>query len=230
LGRFTISSISAFFACLLFTAIYPALASQLSEENQVFNIVKKMQAAFKEVEDYTCEVEQIFYQEGVEDQHYRFKYYFKKKKRIRIDFYYPYPTLSFFYTGGEKEVTAVPFRPMGLLKFRLSVDNPKIRTLTGQKIYQTDMAYFIEFLFENLKKVPQENDEFEEDTDQVNFWFQALDFIHGKKIERYRIFISKENWLPNRIERYTLEQKPIELSIIKNYTINTHLDDKLFIP
>ncbi|HSB05371.1 MAG TPA: hypothetical protein VLK23_09260 [Thermodesulfobacteriota bacterium] len=225
-----ISIISAFFACLLLTGMPPASASQPPVESRVFNLVVKMQAAFKEIEDYTCEVEQIFYQEGEEDQRYRFKYYFKKEKRIRVDFYYPYPTLSFFYTGGEKEVTAVPFRPMALLKFRLSVDNPKIRTLTGQKIDQTDMAYFIEFLFENLKKVPQKDDEYKEDRDQVTFWFQALDFINGEKIERYRIVISKDYWLPIRIERYTLEKKPIELSIIKNYTINTHLDGKLFVP
>jgi len=189
-----------------------------------------MQAAFEEVKDYTCEVELIFYQEDTEPQRYQFTYYFKKKKRIRIDFRYPYPTLSLFYSGRGEEVTAVPLRQVGILKFRLSLDNPRIQTVAGQKINQTDMGYFIEFLFENLKKVPQWEEAFEEDKDQVRFWFRALDYVRGKEIERYRISISKENWLPIRIERYTLEEKPLELTIIKNYTINTHLEDKLFIP
>ena len=119
---------------------------------------------------------------------------------------------------------------MGLLKFHLSIDNPKIQTLAGQKINQTDMGYFIDFLSENLREIPQEGEEFEEDGDQVKFWFRALDYIQGKKIERYRIFVAKKNWLPLRIERYSLEMKPLELTIIKNYTTNTHLEDKLFVP
>lgn len=222
--------IFTFFSCLLFTFATLSSAFRPSEENQIPNVVKKMQAAFEGVEDYTCEAELIFYQEGIEYQRYQFKYYFKKKKRIRVDFHSPYPTLSLFYTGRGEEVTAVPLRQVGLLKFRLSLDNPRIQTMAGQKINQTDMGYFIEFLFENLQKVPQGEDEFEEDKDQVRFWFRALDYVRGKEIEKYRIFISKENWLPVRIERYTLEEKPLELSIIKNYTINSHLEDKVFIP
>jgi len=189
-----------------------------------------MQAVFEGVGDYTCEVELIFYQEGSEDQRYRFKYYFKKEKRIRVDFYSPYPTLSLFYGSTGGEVVAVPLRQVGLIKFHFSPNNPKVQTIAGQQIDQTDMGYFIEFLSENAKKVPQEEDELEEDEDQVRFWFRALDYVRGKEIEKYRIFISKENWLPIRIERYTLDGKPLELSVIKNYTINTRLEDKLFIP
>ena len=217
-------------ACLILIMAFPLSASQPSEENRILTVVKKMEASFQEVEDYTCEVEQVFYRGGVEEQRYLFKYYFKKKKRIRVDFYYPYPTLSFFYNGGEEEVTVLPLRSFSLLRFHLSVNNPKIQTLAGQKINQTDMGYFIEFLSENLKKVPQGGEGFEEDGSQVRFWFQALDYIGGKNIERYRISISKETWLPVRIERHTLEEELIELRLIKNYAINTHLEDKLFHP
>ena len=217
-------------ACLILIMAFPLSASQPSEENRILTVVKKMEASFQEVEDYTCEVEQVFYRGGVEEQRYLFKYYFKKKKRIRVDFYYPYPTLSFFYNGGEEEVTVLPLRSFSLLRFHLSVNNPKIQTLAGQKINQTDMGYFIEFLSENLKKVPQGGEGFEEDGSQVRFWFQALDYIRGKNIERYRISISKETWLPVRIERHTLEEEMLELSLIKNYTVNTHLEDKLFHP
>jgi outer membrane lipoprotein-sorting protein len=217
------------FVFLLLTAVNPVPAPASLKGDRVLSLIEKMQAAFKEVKDYTCEVDQVFYEGGAESQRYRFKYYFKREKRIRVDFYHPYPTLSLFYDGG-KEVVVVPFRAMGLLKFHLSIDHPKIQTLAGQKINQTDMGYFIDFLSENLKEIPQEGEEFEEDGDQVKFWFRALDYIQGKKIERYRIFVAKENWLPLRIERYSLEMKPLELTIIKNYTTNTHLEDKLFVP
>ncbi len=216
-------------ACLVVAIVSFASPDQLSEESRILAVLSKMEAAFKEVKDYTCEVEQIFYRGGSEEERYRFKYFFKKEKKIRVDFYYPYPTLSFFYEGGE-EVTALPFRSFGLFKFRFSIDNPKIQTLAGQKINQTDMGYFIEFLSENLKNVAQREANFEEDTDQVRFWFQALDYIRGKDVERYRISISRENWLPLRIERRTLGGELIELSLIRNYTINTHLEDKLFSP
>ncbi len=221
---------SPILACLVFlllATVNPALASP--KRDPVLGLIEKMQAAFKEVKDYTCEVEQLFYEGDTESQRYRFKYYFKRERRVRVDFYHPYPTLSLFYDGG-REAVVVPFRTMGVLKFRLSVDNPKLQTLAGQKINQTDMGYFIDFLSENFREIPQEGEEFEEDMDQVKFWFRALDYIQRKKIERYRIFLAKENWLPIRIERYSLEMKPLELTIIRNYTINTGLEDKLFVP
>jgi len=215
---------------LIFLLVAAVNAASVSPQgDQVLSLIEKMQAAFKDVKDYTCEVEQVFYDEGAESQHYRFKFYFKREKKIRVDFYHPYPTLSLFYDGG-REVIVLPFRAMRLLKFHLSVDNPKIQTLAGQKINQTDMGYIIVFLSENFREISQEGEEFEEDRDQVKFWFRALDYIQRQKIERYRIFVSKENWLPLRIERYSLEMKPLELTIIKNYTINTHLEDKLFVP
>jgi len=214
---------------LLMMVVSPAFL-QPDGTSRIFDVVKKMEASFQGIEDYACEVEQIFYQEGTENQRYSFKYYFKKEKRIRVDFHAPYPTLSLFYSEGDKEVTVVPFRPMGFIKLLLSIDNPKVQTIAGQKINQTDMGYFIQFLSENLNKVPQGEEDFEEDKDRVKFWFQALDYIKGKTRERYRISISKEHWLPVRIERYTLDKRLIELSVIKNYTLNTHLEDRLFVP
>jgi outer membrane lipoprotein-sorting protein len=73
-------------------------------------------------------------------------------------------------------------------------------------------------------------DEFYEDKDQIKFWLWGLDYIEGKDLEKYRIFISKQNWLPIRIERYLLEGKPLEVTAIQNYAINTGLNDKLFVP
>ena len=106
-----------------------------------------------------------------------------------------------------------------------------IKTLAGQKIDQTDMGYFIDFLSRNLKMVKQkEEEEFHEDEEQIKFLFLAMDYIKEKSLEKYRIFVSKKNWLPIRIERYNLEGQLIEVSILQNYTINTHLEDKYFLP
>ena len=216
------------FSLLVAASFLPS--SEGAEENRVLAVVQRMESAFKTVEDYTCEVEQIFYQDGGENKRYQFKFYFKREKKIRVDFSYPYSSLTIFFKEGDKQVTVLPLRSLHAVKFRLSIDNPLILTPAGQRINQTDMDYFINFLLKNLEKVKQETDEFSEDDDQIRFWLRGYDYIGGKDPEKYRIIISKRNWLPIRIERYDLEGKPLEVSIIQDYAINTHLSDKLFVP
>jgi outer membrane lipoprotein-sorting protein len=78
--------------------------------------------------------------------------------------------------------------------------------------------------------VKQGEDEFYEDREQVTFLLTAMDYIEEKNLERYRIIISKKNWLPVRIERYRLEGQVLEVTVIKDYVINEHLEEKFFIP
>lgn len=217
-------------AFLLLVAASFLPSSEGVEENRVLAVVQRMESAFKTVEDYTCEVEQIFYQDGGENKRYQFKFYFKREKKIRVDFSYPYSSVTIFFKEGDKEVTVLPLRSLHAVKFRLSIDNPLILTPAGQRINQTDMDYFINFLLKNLEKVEQGTDEFSEDNDQIRFWLWGYDYIGGKNPEKYRIIVSKRNWLPIRIERYNLEGKPLELSIIQGYAINAPLSDKLFVP
>jgi outer membrane lipoprotein-sorting protein len=216
-----------FFLILLMSSAY---SSERSESNHILGVVQKMESAVQGMEDYTCEVEQLFFKDGVEDQSYRFKFYFKRKKKIRVDFSHPYSSLTIFYSDGDKEATVKPFRFMPALKFRFSIDNPMLKTLAGQRIDQTDMGYFIDFMSKNLKSIKQGEDEFYEDGEQVKFLFWAKDYIEEKLDEKYRISISKKHWLPIRIERFSLGDRPLEKTEIKNYTINTHLEDKLFAP
>lgn len=224
-----------FLIFLISTSVLCAVAnftfsSERFDENRVLDVTQKMESTFNTMEDYTCEVEQIFFQNGVEDQRYRFKFYFKRTKKIRVDFSHPYSALTLFYMGREKAATVMPFRFMPALKFRFSIDSPMIKTLAGQRIDQTDMGHFIGFMSKNLKRVEQGDDEFYEDKAQVRFLFWALDYIEEKNHEKYRISISKKHWLPIRIERYSLEGKPLEVTDIKNYIINSRLEDKLFGP
>jgi outer membrane lipoprotein-sorting protein len=217
-------------AFLVFALVIFPSPPEGAEENRVLAVVQKMESEFNKVEDYTCEAEQVFYQNGVESERYRFKFYFKNGKKIRVDFSQPYSSLTIFYGEGDKEATVLPLRFLPAMKFRVSVDNPIIHTPAGQRINQTDMEYFIKFLSNNLKKVKQGTDEFYEDREQIRFWLWGLDYIEGKNLEKYHIFISKQNWLPIRIERCRLEGSPLEVTTIQNYAINTGLSDKLFVP
>ncbi len=223
-------SISFMLALTLLPLAKSVYSAERSDENRILPVLQKMESAFKTMEDYTCEVEQIFYQDGVEDQRYRFKFYFKRDKKIRVDFSHPYPSLTIFFEEGDKEATVIPFRFLPAMKFRFSIDNPMIKTLAGQRIDQTDMGYFMEFIFKNMKKVKQREDEFYEDGERIRFVLWAKDYIEEKVPEKYGITISKKNWFPIHIERHNLEGKRIEATDIKNYTMNTHLENKLFHP
>ena len=206
------------------------LEATAGNEDRILAVAEHMEAAFKELEDYTCEVEQIFYQEGVENQQYFFRFYFKKEKKIRVDFSRPHSGLTIFYQDEDKEATVMPLRSVPGLKFRFSIDNSLMKTLAGQRINQTDMGYFIKFMFKNLKNVKQKENEFREDNERVEFLFWAMDYIEEKFPEKYRISISKKYWLPIRIERFNLEGRHLEVTDIKNYVLNAHLQDNFFIP
>ena len=210
--------------------ISPGQSARPREENRVLAVAEKMKAVFQGVEDYTSEVEQIYFKDGMEKERCQFKYFFKKPHRIRVEFIHPYSGLLVFYQEGEKKATLRPFPSFPSLQFNLSIDSSILKTPTGQSINQTDMGFFIDFLFRNLAGVPQKDDQFEEQKDQVNFLFWGRDYVKGETPERYHIFISRQNWFPVRIERYSTEGKPMETSIIRNYVFNSHPADALFTP
>jgi outer membrane lipoprotein-sorting protein len=105
-----------------------------------------------------------------------------------------------------------------------------MKTLAGQRINQTDMGYFIKFMFKNLRSIEQKENEFRDDSERVEFVFWALDYIEEKVPEKYRISISKKVWLPIRIERYDSEGNHLEVTDIRNYVLNAHPQDNFFIP
>jgi outer membrane lipoprotein-sorting protein len=208
----------------------PMAGSFGTEESRVLAVARRMESGFKALQDYTCEVEQVFYHQGAEEQRQRFKFYYKKDFRIRVDFSSPYPFLTLFYNKGEKEATVVPLRNFSAVRFHPSIDNPRLKTLAGQRIDQTHMGYFIDFLLRNLETVVQKEDEFQDEGDRIRFVVLAKDYIEEKMIEKYRISVSKKHWLPVRIERYAAEDLLLEMTNLTNYAVDIHLDDKVFEP
>lgn len=214
----------------LILGVVPLSASEPSEENRVMAVAEKMEAAFKEVKDYTCDIEQIFFKNGVEDERRHFTFYFKREKKIRVDFSSPHSGMTVLYQGNAEELTVIPLRFLPFIRLHYSIDDPKVRTPAGQRIDQSDIGYFIEFLLRSLKTVQQGEDEYREEGSRITFQFWARDYTGGGSLEKYRLTLSKVNWLPIRIERNTREGKPIETDIVQNCRINTQLEDKLFAP
>jgi len=215
---------------LLGFLVSPGESAPPQEENRVLAMAEKMKAVFQEVEDYSSEVEQIYFQDGAEKERYRFKYFFKKPHRIRVEFIAPHSGLIVFFQRGEKEATLRPFPSLPSLKFNFSIDSSILKTPTGQSINQTDMIFFIDFLFRNLAGVPQQDSQFRDQEDPVHFLFWGRDYVKGEIPERYHIFISRQSWFPVRIERYSPEGKPMEISIIRNYVFNARPPDGSFTP
>jgi outer membrane lipoprotein-sorting protein len=112
----------------------------------------------------------------------------------------------------------------------VSVENRLVKTPGGQRLDQTDIGHFIDFLFRSIKGVRQKDSEFHEDGQRISFFLWAQDYVGGEKVEKYRVIISKEDWLPVLIARHDEDGTPIEIAHIKNYSINNHLEDGLFRP
>lgn len=56
----------------------------------------------------------------------------------------------------------------------------------------------------------------------------ARDYLQGKTLEKYCVTLSREIWLPLRIERYSLENIPIEKSLLHHYIRNARPGDEFF--
>ena len=216
-------------AVMLLQVTSLAAPLEVSHENEILAVVQRMISVFENVEDFTCETEVTYYKERVEDKRWRVKFFFKKEKKFRVDFSSPYKGVSIFYRGGDEKLIVRPFRFFPALSFNLSIDDAIARTPSGQRIDQTDVGYFIRFVFNNLRSIEQRENEFQDDGERIQFLFWALDYIEGKSLEKYRVFVSKKNWFPLRVERYDHEGKLVELIVFKNHTINSHLEDTLFL-
>ena len=82
-----------------------------------------------------------------------------------------------------------------------------------------------------LEKVKQGMDEFYEDKDQIRFSLWGYGLYRGEKLSRnIELSYQREIGSPCGSRDTIWRGKPLEVSIIQNYAINAHLDDKLFVP
>jgi outer membrane lipoprotein-sorting protein len=217
-------------ASILLEVAGPERSPGNSDGSRILAVAQKMITVIENVEDFTCEAEVIYYSDGEEDQRYRITFFYKKNGKIRVKFSRPYPGLTVFYEYGDQELTVKPFKYLPVVKLRFSINNSMVKTPSGQRINQTDVQYFIRFLLENVDWVLKKENEFYEKEDQIEFMFYAKDYIEGKELEKYRVFVSKNTWFPVRIERYNLQDTPLEVMTFKNHSINQHLKEEFFNP
>jgi hypothetical protein len=228
--KFSTTYLIASIVLLLMVGTGMEFPPDLPDNDHVFRVIKKMVAEFDKIENLTCETEVRYYDQGELSDHYWIKFSCNQAGLIRVDFFHPYNGLIVFYLDGANRLTVKPFPSIPMIKVKFSIDNELVKTPSGQRIDQTDFRYFLKFIIINHQVIEQHEHSAKEDADKVILTFWAMDYITGKNLERYIFQVSKKNWLPIVIERYSKENKIIEYTTFKNYLINIRLADNFFTP
>jgi outer membrane lipoprotein-sorting protein len=219
------------FITIALLALSPAGRAQAgSDRERILEVIGKIEQAYRKLQSYECDMEGVYFNAGRESERYVFRFYFRQPDKFRVEFRKPYPGMTIFYTEGEKEFIARPFAALPSVQFRFSVDNPLFRTPSGQGVNQMHLFYFLEFLRQNARTLPQEGSDFKSDGGNLSFWITSKDYVKGRLTERYQMHIDTRIWLPGRIERYDMAGIPLEFTYFRNYQVNPALDRALFDP
>jgi outer membrane lipoprotein-sorting protein len=201
-----------------------------TDRERILEVANRIEEAYGKLQSYACDVEGIYFKSGREFERYVFRFSFRKPDRFRIEFSRPYSGVTIFYTEGEKDFISRPLAPFPSVQFRFSVNNPLFKSPSGQAVNQMHLRYFLGFLRNNARTLPQENADFKYDGESLSFRLNAKDYVEGKLPERYRIHIDSRFWLPARLERFDPAGTPLEFTIFSNYRINPTLDGAFFEP
>ena len=190
-----------------------------SSGDRIVALAEKMISVAGGVEDFQCTTEIQYYSEGKKDKSYRFVFFTDIGGNVRLRFSRPYPGVSAFYQKGDEKVTVQPFRFLPIVKFRISLTNPRVISPSGQRIDQGTIDYLTRFFYQNCDLIQQSESRFSDEGDRIDCMFWAKDYTGKEELNRYRLVVSKENWFPARIERYNQKEVPIEVITFKEYEI-----------
>jgi outer membrane lipoprotein-sorting protein len=192
-----------------------------SSGNSIVSLAEKMISVVEEVEGFKCTTEIQYYKGGKKYKRYGFTFYTNKSGEIRLRFSRPYPGVSAWYRKGDDKITIQPFRFLPIFTFRLSLTNPRVISPSGQRIDQGTMDYIVQFFYDNCELIRQRESQYSDEGVEIECTYWARDYTGGEdeKLNRYRLVVSKENWFPTRIERFSQEGIPIEVITFKEYEI-----------
>ena len=190
-----------------------------SSGHEIVALAEKMISVVEEVNDFQCKTEIQYYREGKEFKRYRFSFFTGKSGKVRLRFSRPYPGVSAYYQKGDDKIIVQPFRFLPIVKFRISLTNPRVISPSGQRIDQGTMEYLIQFFYDNCEVIRKSDSQFSDEGDLIDCMFWAKDYTWGEDLNRYRLAVSKKNCFPIRIERFNRKELPIEVITFKDYEI-----------
>jgi len=186
---------------------------------QIVAISEKILHVFEQLEDFRCDVEAQYYHRGKKHQLYRFTFWGERAGTTRIKFSRPYPGLTASYKKGEHTVTVQPFPFLPFMKLTFSLYHSLVKSPSGQRMDQAGIEYMSRFFHNNMHVIQNHESSFREEANSLVFSFWAEDYSGGKELNRYNVTVSKDTYLPVRIERYDSSREPIEVISFKDFVI-----------
>ena len=207
---------------------YPMLSYATPEISlDTDSLLKRMESAYARVKDYQANVEVRTYKTGGSFETQKFLYTFKKPKWIRIDFESPHSGMVLIYPDKNGKVGIEPPGVSHIFRFDLSPENSLLRTLSGQRIDQTDLGLLIKKISHSLTDQRRGPVEMEENA-YVRIRVLAVNHFHEGVVTLYQFSIDKNLWLPVKVEESTPEGQLERTIIFQNLRMNTGVPDSFF--
>ncbi len=187
--------------------------------SQVITVAERMVSVVEGIESIQCKMMIRYYRCGDEYKHYQFIFFTDKDDNVHLRFLHPYRGMSVFYRRGDNKVTIRPFRFLPMVRFRISLDNPLVISPSGQRIDQGTLGYLTRFFYDNREIIRRNRSRYSAEGNRLECMFWAKNYTGKTDLNRYRLVVLKENYLPVLIERYTKENNLIEIMTFEDYII-----------
>jgi outer membrane lipoprotein-sorting protein len=197
-------------------------------QDDVETILKQMEAAYDEVKDYQTEVEVILFQEDGSIKSEKSLYTFKKPKWIRLDSLSPHPGIIMVYPDRNGKVLVKLQGLLSLLTFHLRLDDPLLRTPSGQRMNQTDLGLLIRNIRHSVADHRRGPVLVSEDKNTIQLQVLADDHFREGVETQYQFLVSKELRLPLEVGMSTANGVQEGKIIFRNLRTNINIPDDLF--
>jgi len=213
------------FVFLAFTnSINPASAMVLNAES----IVKKMEAAYAEVNDYEMMVEVRGPESEGSGKTESFIYTFKRPHAIHIEYESPHKGAILIYPHKDGHVLVRPWKWMPFFQFHLKPDSVFLKASSGQRIDQTDMGLLIQNIAKSVKQGQHGEVSITEKGGQIHLRVLADNHFRENEKTLYRFLIDKALWLPTTIQESTPDGIVERTITFYNLRVNIGVSDSLF--
>jgi outer membrane lipoprotein-sorting protein len=192
------------------------------------DLLKNMEPAYNEVNDYQTKVEVRTYDDDNSYTTEKFLYTFKKPKRIRIDLESPHPGMVLVYPDRNGKVGVRPSGWASFFKLSLAPDSFLLTVSSDQKIDQTDMGLLIENITKSLTDERHGRPEIEEEGGFIRIRVLADNHFRKGVRTRYEFLIDKMNWLPVEISEFTADGVLERRVIFSDLKVNIGVKDSFF--
>ena len=203
-------------------------ALSAASRDEIETLLKRMEAAFDQVNDYQTEVEILLFKEDGSFKTEKSLYTFKKPKWVRLDFISPHPGMMLVYPDPDGKVLMKPQGVLSVLTFHLALDDPLLGNPSGQRLDQTDLGVLIKNIRHSVTDQRRGPVSLSEDKAAIRIQVLADDHFRAGVETKYQFLISKELWLPVEVSEATTQGVQEGKIIFHNLRTNINVPDDLF--